>query len=79
MVPKDDGQGLMVSAFCSCKFGFGMQVTEPQLDESNNERKCKNYRVSESTIAKYGTPVKRKLTESPFVRHLEYGANKDGY
>ena len=79
MVPKDDGQGLMVSAFCSREFGFGMPVTQSQLDEFNNKRRNKNYRVSESAIAKYGTPVKRKLTKSPFVRQLEYGANKDGY
>jgi hypothetical protein len=45
MVPKDDGQTLMVSAFCSREFGFGMPVTQSQLDEFNNERKNKNYRV----------------------------------
>jgi hypothetical protein len=59
MVPKDDGQGLMVSAFCSREFGFGMPVTQSQLDEFNNERKNKNYRVSESAIAKYGIPIKK--------------------
>jgi hypothetical protein len=78
LVPKDDGQGLMVSAFCSREFGFGIPVTQSLLDKFNNERKNKHYRMSESAIAKFGTPLK-KLTESPFVRHLEYVANKDGY
>ena len=56
-----------------------MPVTQSQLDKFNNKRKDKNYRVLESATAKHGTHVKQKLTESPFVRHLEYGANKDGY
>ena len=30
-VPKDDGQGVMISAFQSREFGFGMQLTEAQL------------------------------------------------
>ena len=34
--------------------------------------------MSESAIAKYGTPEKT-LTESPFVTHLEYGAKRDEY
>jgi hypothetical protein len=53
-----------------------MPVTQSKLDKCNNKRKDKNYRVSESGIEVYGTPDKQKLTESPFVRHLEYGAKK---
>ena len=28
IVPKDDGLGIMISAFLSSKFGFGLDITE---------------------------------------------------
>jgi hypothetical protein len=31
LVPKEEGQGVMISAFQSRKFGFGMPVMEEQL------------------------------------------------
>ncbi len=34
-VPKDDGQGLMINAFQSHEFGFGMALNEEQLKEVN--------------------------------------------
>ncbi len=34
-VPKDEGAGLMISAFQSCEFGFGMQLSPEELQKVN--------------------------------------------
>jgi hypothetical protein len=39
IVPKDDGLGVMVSAFQSREFGFGVVLSEEQLKEVNEKRK----------------------------------------
>ena len=39
IIPKDDGLGVMVSAFQSQEFGFGFVVSEVQLKEVNEKRK----------------------------------------
>jgi hypothetical protein len=44
MVPKDDGLGVMVSAFQSREFGFGVVVSEEQLKEVNEKRKNVQYK-----------------------------------
>ena len=35
LVPKDDGQGLMILAFQSREFGFGMEICEEDLQKIN--------------------------------------------
>ncbi len=35
LVPKDDGQGLMISTFQSHEFGFGMEICEEDLQKIN--------------------------------------------
>jgi hypothetical protein len=37
LLPKDEGQGLMVSAFTSCNLGFGLNTSLAQLDEINKK------------------------------------------
>jgi hypothetical protein len=39
LLPKDDGQGIMVSAFVARELGYGMDLTPQQLDLINAERK----------------------------------------
>ena len=79
LIPKDDGNGLMLSSFVSREFGYGMLLTETQLVIVNEYRKGKHYSDVDASIMKLGSSLKRKLTESPFVRQLEYGARKEGY
>jgi hypothetical protein len=72
----------MVSAFSCGELGFGAKYTGDQLDKVNVERRRgrrKNYVDEISAKQKNGTSKKKPLTESPFVRMLEYGANNDGY
>ena len=76
---KGQGSGIMVSAIVSRAFGFGLAVNDAQLLVINAERKDKVYKDAEAATYLYGSPNKSPLTESPFVRYLNYGQGKDGY
>ena len=41
--PKDDGTGIMVSAFQSHVFGFGIDLSAEDYDKVNKERRGKEY------------------------------------
>ncbi len=43
LVPKDYGQGVMISAFQSRELGFGVKLTQEQLDEINFITRGKKY------------------------------------
>jgi hypothetical protein len=83
IVPKDDGMGIMISAFQSREFGFGMPLTSNQLQQVNATRlgrKYKDERAAIDTRKDKEQGFKQPLTESPFVREFEYGANsEEGY
>jgi hypothetical protein len=82
LLPKDEGQGVMISAITSRELGFGMELSPNQLALVNQRRKRvgnKHYLDKDAAIAKNGTTTKPLLTSSPFIRYLEYGSNNDGY
>ena len=79
ILPKSEGAGLMLSAVQSREFGFGIEFTEEMLSQVNQKRLNETYIDEVAAMDVYGTKKKKPLTESPFVRKLEYGANKDGY
>ena len=77
--PKDEGQGVMLSAFTSRELGFGFSVPPNILAEVNNKRRGTCYSDKEAATIVNGGPMKGDLTDTPFVRELEYGKNGDGY
>jgi hypothetical protein len=79
LVPKDEGQGVMVSAFQSREFGFGLELTPEQLNVVNQARRGTKYKDEESAISRLGTAIKKDLPKSPFVKEFEYGASNEGY
>jgi len=82
LVPKDDGQGVMISAFQSREFGFGMQLTQMQLDEANESRRGKHYTDREAALTLHETTsLKPDLTlnSNGGVVWFEYGKSKSGY
>jgi hypothetical protein len=82
LLPKEDGQGVMISSFVSREFGYGLNLTADQLDQVNTERRRTNrkfYKDDAAAIMKNGTTKKPILTHSPFTRLLEYGKNNEGY
>jgi hypothetical protein len=79
LIPKDDGQGVMISAFQSREFDFGRQLSEQELTIVNNYCANQKYADEKAAISLRGMDVKQPLKESPFVREFEYGANNEGY
>ena len=79
LMPKDKGQGVMVSAFTSRELGFGCDVTEDELANINEKRKDEHYSDPEAAEEFYGTSKKQILKSSPFIRELDYGKNNEGY
>ena len=79
LVPKDDGMGLMISAFTSRELGFGFSLDEETLKKVNQKRKSEKYSDEAAANIVFGKATKSPLTKSPFVRFLEYGLNKDRY
>jgi hypothetical protein len=83
IIPKDEGNGIMVSALQSREFVFGLPLTINQLQSINDFRKSRrpNYTEADSTIKINGTTEKKDLSESPFIKYFEYGygAGKEGY
>jgi hypothetical protein len=43
MIPKDEGLGVMISAFVSREFGFGYCLSPQDLQKVNSEREGKHY------------------------------------
>jgi hypothetical protein len=79
LVPKDDGLGVMISAFVSREFGFGFELTNEQLQEVNAKRVGEKYKDETAAKNKHGTDLKQPLTTSPFYLEFEYGASFEGY
>mmetsp|Transcript_18080 Transcript_18080/g.31860 ORF Transcript_18080/g.31860 Transcript_18080/m.31860 type:complete len:154 (+) Transcript_18080:288-749(+) len=79
-MPKSDGIGVMISAMQSREFGWGMTLSEDQLKQINVKR-ARDVGYCDEVASKdvLGTTKKADLTESPFIRKLEYGSNKEGY
>ena len=65
--PKNEGQGIMVSAFWCELRGFGLQLTREKIAQVNAER------------ALTGSLQLVLPEESPGLMFSQYGKNKDGY
>jgi hypothetical protein len=74
IVPKDDGQGLMITAF-----QFGLEISDEDLKRINESRRGKHYLDEKAAKAEMGTGEKKDLLSRPFVVEFEYGANYEGY
>ena len=79
LIPKDEGQGVMISSFVSRELGYGFEFCDEVMQEINQKRKGQKYSDENAAIMKLGTDFKPPLTKSPLVRDLEYGVQHDGY
>jgi hypothetical protein len=82
LLPKSEGNGFMLSAFVSRKFGFGRQLTEMELEQINRERRPSGatYTDTHAAMEILGTANKTTLDEYPFVKYLYIGVNNhQGY
>jgi hypothetical protein len=69
----------MISAFVSREFGFGMALSDEDLQKVNEYRQGKHYSDKSAAMDKRGTSEKQPLESSPFVVQFEYGINAEGY
>jgi len=89
ILPKGEGEGIMISAFVLRELGLGPDVTDDQLREINLRfRTGKEYVSKEEAISLFGTASKRPITrahfdddlvDSPFLKMFRYGQAHDGY
>ena len=79
LLPKSQGATLMVSAFQCREFGFGLDLTEDMLSKINERRLGTKYCDTLAAIEVNQTSDKQRLTESPFVRYIDVGENREGY
>ena len=79
VVLKDEGMGVMISAFQSREFGFGLQLNNEQLERVNAFHEGKNYMDKDTATAKKGTVTIKPLTLSPIIQEFEYGTAGEGY
>ena len=80
--PKDEGYGVMISAFESREFGFGYPLTATDLQTVNEYRnRHRNYVDKEAANAILRRTTKMPITfaSNPFCQQFEYGASAEGY
>ena len=68
LMPKDEGQGLMISAFVSREYGFNWELSQSQLDQLNKTCENQIYVDEQAAISKKGTAKKEPIQSSPFKR-----------
>ena len=80
MISKDEGLGIMISAFQSREFGFGYRALSPaELNEINKRRVGKSYLDVDAARKVLESHIKKPLKNNPFCVFFEYGKNKAGY
>ncbi|KAG7350939.1 hypothetical protein IV203_029977 [Nitzschia inconspicua] len=79
LLPKSEGDGVMLSAFQSRLTGFGREMSTDELQKVNEERLNKTYWDGEAALEVLKSTSKPPLTASPFVRKLLIGINNEGY
>ena len=79
IMPKDDGAGVMVSAFVSREFGFGVEWSTELMEKANQLRAGQKYVDKDAAEEVVGSADKPPLTSSLLVKEFEYGASKEGY
>ena len=77
LLPKSPGASIMISAFQSREFGFGLKFTDEELNSINEYRSGKKYTDEDAAKEVKCDIYKKDLTCSPFVEYFQFG--KDNY
>jgi len=78
LLPKNNGLGVMISAFQSDEFGWGVDISKDTLQEINKQRMGKMNFDVEAAKAVQDNVYKLDLMEDPLVRLFEFGGG-NGY
>ena len=68
----------MISGLQSRETGFGVRISQMQLDEINDRRRDQTYIDVDAALAIHGQALKKDLKQSPFVVYFELGLNYKG-
>ena len=68
----------MISGLQSRETGFGVRISQMQLDEINDRRQDQTYIDVDAALAIHGQALKKDLKQSPFVVYFELGLNDKG-
>ena len=79
LVPKEEGQGVMLSSFCCRELGYAYPVSGYVLSKVNKMRENQEYSDKDAARIKNQTTKKLPLVSSPFVRELDYSVNAERY
>ena len=81
LLPKDEGLGIMLSAFVCREYGLIHEITDDLLQRVNATRAGKKYYDEEAAKEVYGDATKPEIKSDnlPFLTYFEYGENKEGY
>jgi hypothetical protein len=82
ILPKGEGEGIMISAFVLRELGLGPELTNVQLATFNPQRLVKEYASKEEAISLFGAAREHfdnNLVNSPFLKMFRYGQAHDGY
>jgi len=76
---KGGGTGRMVSGMQSYAFGYGLAISDEDLQRINALRDGESYADVEAASELQGDAFKKPLTGSPFSVLFDYGKGKSGY
>ena len=81
ILPKDEGAGVMISAFQCRELGILRieDISAEDLVRINMYRRKSHYQDKEAAVKVNKLSTKPALSESPFIVRFNYGANEDGY
>jgi hypothetical protein len=77
--PKRGGYRCDDICLCSSEFGFGLTLSQQQLQKVNKARQATKSSDQEAEKEIRGNFYKDPLDNSPFVLKFKYGANNQGY
>jgi hypothetical protein len=72
ILPTNDGMGVMVSAFQSREFGWGMKISDEQMARINQRQIQQDYFDKVASNGVHGSKKKAPLTMSPFICLFEF-------
>jgi hypothetical protein len=78
LVPKHEGQNVMVSAFQSIEFGIGLEMTLEQFQRVKQARRGRKYKDKEAENSRLESAYKKDFPKSHFIREFEYGIINEG-
>jgi hypothetical protein len=81
LLPKSDGETIMISSFQSRSFGVGRNLSEEEIVKINTFREIyrKEYISKEAATTINGNNSKNDIKNNPFTRIFEVGIDKEGY